>query len=130
MGLFVANTDSHRPEWVRQAAFAINWLLNRQTKMGRGAPVAKTADFTVADTDVFLVNNKAGSSCTVTLPSASQWSGRELQFLNYQAQTVVSASSNVVPITGGAAGTAILPATAGAWGLLVSDGANWITVAS
>ena len=130
MGLFVANTDSHRPEWVRQAAFAINWLLTRQTKMGRGTPVTKTADFTVADTDVFIISSKIGSTATVTLPNAAQWSGRELHLLNYQAQTVVSASANVVPITGGAAGTAILPATAGSWCTLVSDGASWLVVAS
>ena len=52
----------------------------------------------------------------------------ELKFLNYQAFTVVSASSNVVPLTGGAAGTAILAATAGKWCTLVSDGTNWITM--
>ena len=43
-----------------------------------------------------------------------------------QAQTVVSASSNVVPLVGGAAGTAILAATAGKWATLVSDGTNWV----
>jgi hypothetical protein len=42
------------------------------------------------------------------------------------ANTVVSASSNVVPLAGGSAGTAILPATDGAWATLVSDGTNWI----
>jgi hypothetical protein len=42
-----------------------------------------------------------------------------------QAQTVVSASSDVVPVAGGAAGTAILAATAGKWALLQSDGTNW-----
>lgn len=43
-----------------------------------------------------------------------------------QSQSVNSASSNVVPLACGAAGTAILPATYGAWATLVSDGANWI----
>ncbi|WP_176479108.1 hypothetical protein [Mesorhizobium sp. WSM3860] len=43
-----------------------------------------------------------------------------------QAQTVVSASSNVVPLAGGAAGTAILAATARKWATLVSDGTNWV----
>jgi len=37
----------------------------------------------------------------------------------------VSASSNVVPLVGGAAGTAILAATAGKWALAKSDGTNW-----
>jgi hypothetical protein len=94
------------------------------------APVTKTADFTVAFTDQWLINNKAGSTCTVTLPSASDSIGRVLYLLNYQAQTVVSASSNVVPVTGGAAGTAILAATAGKWATLVSNGTNWVITQS
>lgn len=91
-----------------------------------GAPVTKTANFTVAAGETWLINNKSGSSCTVTLPSASTNTGRVLHFQNYQAQTLVSASSNVVPLAGGAAGTAILQAVAGANATLVSDGTNWI----
>ena len=91
-----------------------------------GAPATKTANFTVAAGETWLINNKSGSSCTVTLPSASTNTGRVLHFLNYQAQTLVSASSNVVPLAGGAAGTAILQAVAGANATLVSDGTNWI----
>jgi hypothetical protein len=90
------------------------------------APVTKTADFTVAATDVWLINNKSGSSCTVTLPSPATSTGRVLNFQNYQAQTLVSASSNVVPLAGGAATTAILQAVAGANSTLVSDGTSWI----
>lgn len=91
-----------------------------------GAPVTKTTDFTVAAGETWLINNKSGSSCTVTLPSASTNTGKVLHFLNYQARTLVSASSNVVPLAGGAAGTAILQAVAGANATLVSDGTNWI----
>lgn len=91
-----------------------------------GAPVTKTANFSVANGDTWLINNKSGSSCTVTLPSASTNTGRVLHFQNYQAQTLVSASSNVVPLVGGAAGTAILAAVAGDTATLVSDGTNWI----
>jgi hypothetical protein len=90
------------------------------------APVTKTADFTVAATDVWLINNKAGSTCTVTLPAASSWTGRVLRFLNYQVRTVVSASSNVVPLIGGSAGTSILLASSGDSATLVSDGTNWL----
>lgn len=91
-----------------------------------GAPVTKTANFSVSNGDTWLINNKSGSSCTVTLPAASSNSGRVLRFQNYQAQTLVSASSNVVPLTGGAAGTAILNAVAGDTCTLVSDGTSWI----
>jgi len=90
------------------------------------APVTYTANFSVAATDVWIINNKSGSSCTATLPTASSYSGRVLRFQNYQAQTLVSASSNVVPIGGGAAGTSILLASAGDQCTLVSDGTNWI----
>jgi hypothetical protein len=90
------------------------------------APVTKTANFSVAATDIWIINNKSGSSCVVTLPAASSYSGRVLRFQNYQAQTLVSASSNVVPLVGGSAGTAILNAVAGDTCTLVSNGTNWL----
>jgi hypothetical protein len=89
-------------------------------------PVTKTADFTVGLGEVWIINNKSGSTCTVTLPTASSYSGRVLTFQNYQAQFLVSASSNVVPLGGGAAGTAILENVAGNWATLVSNGTNWV----
>jgi hypothetical protein len=91
------------------------------------APVTKTTDFSVASTDTWLINNKTGSTCTVTLPSPSTNTGRVLYFINYQNQLLVSASSNVVSRAGGAAGTAILDNVAGNWATIVSDGTNWIT---
>jgi hypothetical protein len=89
-------------------------------------PVTKTANFTVGLGEVWIINNKSGSTCTVTLPTASSYTGRVLSFQNYQAQFLVSASSNVVPLAGGAAGTAILENVAGNWATLVSDGTNWV----
>lgn len=99
------------------------------TKISNGlssAPITQTANFSVSNGDAWIINNKSGSSCTATLPAASTNTGRVLYFQNYQAQTLVSASSNVVPIVGGAAGTAILNAVAGDTATLVSDGTNWI----
>jgi hypothetical protein len=95
-------------------------------KQAVSAPVTKTADFTVAATDLWLINNKTGSTCTVTLPSAASYTGRTLIFKNMQAQTLVSASSNVVPIDSTSAGTAILLAVVGNWATMVSDGTNWV----
>lgn len=97
---------------------------------GSGVVATKTADFTLADTEGWVINNKSGSTCTVTLPAASAWAGRVVTFKNLQLQTLVSASSNVVPLIGGAAGTAILPGLVGAWATLVSDGTNWVVMAS
>lgn len=91
----------------------------------RGAPVTKTGNFTLADSENWLICNGAGS-ITATFPAASSWMGREIMIKTIAAQTVVSASSNVVPLAGGAAGTAILAASAGAWATLVSDGTNWV----
>lgn len=91
-----------------------------------GIPVTKTADFTVGVGEGWLINNKSGSTCTVTLPSAATYPGRYLTFQNYQNQFLVSASSNVVPRAGGSAGTAILDDVAGNWATLVSDGTNWV----
>ena len=91
------------------------------------APSTKTTNFSVASTDTWLINNKSGSTCTVTLPSPSSNTGRVLYFVNYQNQLLVSASSNVVSRSGGAAGTAILDNVAGNWATLVSDGTNWVT---
>jgi len=90
------------------------------------APITKTADFTVGAGETWFINNKSGSTCTVTLPTPSTNTGRQLNFKNYQAQTLVSASSNVVGLAGGAAATAILAASTGDWAALVSDGTNWI----
>jgi polygalacturonase len=91
-------------------------------------PVTQTGTtYTVAATDVSLIFNGSAST-TVTLPTASSYSGRIIVLKTVAAFTVVSASSNVVPLAGGAAGTAILAATAGKFAYLQSDGTNWITM--
>ena len=81
------------------------------------------ATYTIANTDNDVIFN--GSGCTVTLPAAASFPGRVITLKTTVAFTAISASSNVVPLIGGAAGTAILAATAGKWAKLVSDGANW-----
>ncbi len=92
------------------------------------APVTVTTDYTVAADATFIINNRAASN-TLTLPTPADNTGRILWVSTIQAQTVVSASSNVVPRAGGSAGTAILPNTDGAWAMLVCDGTNWIIMA-
>ncbi len=92
--------------------------------------VTKTTDFVLANSEGWVINNKSGSTCTVTLPAASSWPGRVVTFKNLQAQTLVSAASDVAPIGSATPGTAILPATVGAWATLVSDGTNWVIMAS
>jgi hypothetical protein len=94
------------------------------------APVVKTADFTVGDAETFLVNNKSGAACSVTLPAAASWTGRILVIKTIQAQAVNSASSNVIPVNSNTAGTAIVTGTAGNWAMLVSNGTNWVIMAT
>lgn len=102
--------------------------LTNKTVIGlrRAAPVTKTADFTLADAEDYIINNKAGSACVVTLPAAGSYTGRVVTIKTIQAQAVNSASSNVIPRAGGAAGAAILTGTAGNWATLVSDGTSWV----
>ncbi len=85
--------------------------------------------YAVLDTDRYLIFNASGA-CTVTLPAAASWPGREIYVKTIAAQAVNSASSNVKPIASNTAGTAIVAGTAGLWAQLVSDGTNWVVVAS
>jgi hypothetical protein len=109
---------------------AISAAVANTDYQGVAATVTKTANFTVANGEIWYINNKTGSTCTVTLPAASSWSGRQLSFKNLQAQTLVSASSNVVPIDSTSAGTAILLGVVGNWATMVSDGTNWVIMQS
>ena len=105
--------------------------IGRMTGLGTGlvAPVTKTGSFTLGSNENEVICN-GSASITVTLPTASLWVGRRVRIKTIAAYTVVSASSNVVPIASATAGTAILAATAGKWAELVSDGTNWITMAA
>ena len=105
--------------------------LGRMTGLGTGlvAPVTKTGNFTLGANENEVICN-GSASITATLPSAASWVGRKVRIKTIAAYTVISASSNVVPITSATAGTAILAATAGKWSELVSDGTNWITMAT
>ena len=105
-------------------------VANGGSGMAATTIVTKVADFTLADNEGWVINNKSGSTCVVTLPAASAWGGRAVTFKNLQLQTLESASSNVVPLIGGAAGTIILPGLVGAWATLVSDGTNWVVMAA
>jgi len=92
----------------------------------------KTAAYTIGATDTAVVFN-GSASVTTTLPSAASFPGRVLLFSNIANFTVISASSNVIPAGGGAAGTALLAATGGSgnkWAVLVSNGTSWQIMAA
>ena len=90
------------------------------------APVTVAANYSIADTDAWIINNKTGSALTLTFPAASAWTGRVITVKNMQTQLVNSASSNIVPLDSTSAGTAILLAVVGNWATMVSDGTNWV----
>lgn len=92
------------------------------------APNTQTGTtYTVSDTDYAVIFN-GSATCTVTLPTASSNTGRVLILKTIAAYTVVSASSNVVPLASGSAGTAILAATAGKFAHIQSNGTNWVVL--
>jgi hypothetical protein len=126
--------DIYDPIWVGTpptARFTGSQTVNVHISQPTSLSTQTSATYTVLPSDGYLVANFAGT-ITYTLPSPSSGlgAGRRLKIRTVQNQAVVSASSNVVPITGGSPGTAILPATAGKWAELVSDGVNWQVVAS
>lgn len=92
-------------------------------------PSTHTVSFTQQINDAAYVCNGA-ATITITMLSAASVPGQWLYIKTIAAFTVVSASSNVVPLNGGAPTTAILAATIGKWASLVSDGVNWIIMAS
>jgi hypothetical protein len=125
-GLIFFTTTSGSSSYSERLRITSTGFMTLTGMLSLGAPVTKTADFSVSTTENYLINNKTGSTCTVTLPAASSFLGRIIVIKNIQAQSVISASNNVVPLDSAVAGNVILPATAGKWAELVSDGTNWI----
>jgi len=91
--------------------------------------LTQTADYTITNTDTWIINNKSGSAMVLTFPTASLWPGRSVTVKNLQVQAVNSATSNIVPIDSITAGTSILLPVIGNWSTVVSDGTNWVTMA-
>jgi hypothetical protein len=96
---------------------------------GMRAPGTITGSGTVDPSYGSLIINGSGT-VVLTLPAASSYSGKEIMIKNIANQLVQSASSNVVPLAGGAAGTAMITNTAGKWCLIQSDGTNWQIMAA
>jgi hypothetical protein len=86
-----------------------------------------TGNTTIQTSNCWVIVNNTGGTTTLTLPDATLATGTELMIKTAQAQAVISASSNVVPLTfANTASTSILPATDGAWCTLVSNGTYWV----
>lgn len=98
--------------------------------LSTAGPVTKTGTTsTVGATDSSIIYNASGSH-TTTLPAATGTNaGRWLHVKSIAAQTIISASSNVVPRNSATAGTALLASGAGNWASLQSNGTNWVVMA-
>lgn len=88
-------------------------------------PIVLTGDHVLYGTDCSLIFNAAATS-TLDLQDASQWTGRWLYIKTIANEAVVSGGNNVLSLDGTTFGTAILPATAGKWAALQSNGSYWI----
>ena len=105
---------------------AANVLLSDTNNYGIFQVTSATySDFDEYDWYIF---NRAGT-VTVTLPTAADSKGRTLNFKTINPEAVVSDSSNVEPLATNTPGTAILPATDGAWATLYCDGSTWVKMA-
>lgn len=137
LSFFVTPTSSTTPVEKVRIHNAGNMTVNGTTKVATlhvagsfsmAAQTTKTGAYSLVEADAALVFN-AAASATLTLQAAASYPGRILFVKTIAAQTVVSASANVIPRAGGAAGTAILAAGAGNWALLMSNGTNWEIIA-
>jgi len=101
---------------ISTTSITLNYSTARTTNAG-------LSTYTVQGTDNYIIFNRFGT-VTVTLPSASNFSGRLIYLKTIQGN-VISNTPNVVPLIGGNPGQAILDATAGKWCTLLSDGTYW-----
>lgn len=96
---------------------------------GRGTPVTVlSSPYTIANGNNWIIVNNTGANTTLTFPTASSWSGREIMIKTIQNRSVLSASSNIIPLHTTTATGTVLNATGGNWANLVSDGTNWVTM--
>jgi hypothetical protein len=94
---------------------------------GRGAPVTKTANFTLADNENWIVIY-SGATVTITFPAASAWTGREIMLKNLSALVVNSSTSNIVSFLSTSPSNFIFSSGSVRCATLVSDGANWVVM--
>lgn len=110
---------------VDQQSFKVNGQVITGGGLSFPVTATKSGAYSMLATDQAVTFTGAG---TITLLDAATYPGRTLILRTTAAAAVISASANVVPLVGGAAGTAILAATAGKWAFLMSDGTNWQVV--
>lgn len=106
------------------------WTIVAANTGNSQTPVATSAATLTIGTDDDVESVIFGAACTVTLPAAANSIGREIWLVTTGANAIISNAANVVPIVGGAAGTAILAAVAGRWARIKCNGTNWNIIAA
>ena len=86
--------------------------------------------YSLAATDSSLVLTPTGTFTLTPGPASGGNVNRSFYVKSTAAFAVNSNAPNIVQLTGGSSTTAILPATAGKWAWLQSDGSNWQIMAS
>lgn len=123
--LFGASTGS-----VQVNSASLGGALDINAGYATPAPSTVTgAAATITTSTPSLIIN-ASVSINLTLPTASSYSGFVFKLKNIAAQSVNSATANIVLLSGGGAVTTIITSTAGKWAELQSDGTNWQIMAS
>ena len=103
--------------------------VNGAVALGSSAATNSTT-YTVGNDDYWITFYSLPGTSTITLPGAGTSTGRQLWLRTQSAQAVISATNNVTALATGSLGNGILPATQGAWALLISDGTFWNIVAA
>jgi hypothetical protein len=109
-----------------------SWQCEQNTFSSRGEPTplpairtVGAAMYTMLKTDTSLIFTAA---CVVTLFSPAALVGKVICIKAIAPVAITSASANVVPADGAAAGTAILSGFDGEHAQLQSDGTNWVVM--
>lgn len=128
---FAILNDSLNVNEVASVAPPLNISVYNSQKLD---PIVKTAAFSVVDSfDTYLFDGVTANATAlvVTLPSATQNSGRALHFRSTRTGGGVSSSlASSVTTLGGSAGTSIIATgiTAGSSATIVSTGQTWQVV--
>lgn len=117
--------DNRIEKYLQQHGDQIERLSRASNKV---LPTVITTNYVVLETDDWIINDKTAAACILTLLDPTEYAGYYIKILTYRAFGVTSASANVVPITGGAAGTVIITTTAGKFVEMISDGVNWLII--
>jgi len=106
----------------------VNLKATGSISIGNAQALAGSA--TVNSTAYIVVMYSLSGTATLTLPDPASNVGRILKVVSQSAQAVISASNNVARIDNGGLTNSILPATAGKWVEMYSDGSYWNIIAT